>query len=303
MAAAAPHLLCLGLGYTARSLAGRLTGGGWRITGSARQPAGVAAIEARGWRGVRLDGAGPADGQSSALATALAGVTHLLLSAPPGPDGDPILRSYAAVLAGAQSLSWIGYLSTVGVYGDHAGAWVDETTAPNPGSDRGRWRLAAEQAWLTFGGRCGVSTEIFRLPGIYGPGRSVLDKLRAGTARRIVKPGQVFNRIHVDDIATALIAAMRRAAPATAPSAGAIYNLVDDEPSPPEDVVVYAAGLLGLPVPPAVEFERAQLSPMARSFYGEAKRVSNARMKSGLGVGLAYPTYREGLAAIAAAQS
>jgi nucleoside-diphosphate-sugar epimerase len=188
-------------------------------------------------------------------------------------------------------LEWIGYLSTTGVYGDRAGGWVDETAELRPVNARSRWRVEAEAAWAASG----LPVEIFRLAGIYGPGRSAFDRLREGRAQRIVKQGQIFSRIHVDDIAAALAASI------AAPRPAVVWNLADDEPAPPEDVIAYAAELLGLPVPPAIPFEEAELSPMARSFYAESKRVSNRRLRETLGVALAHPTYREGLRAILAA--
>jgi nucleoside-diphosphate-sugar epimerase len=226
---------------------------------------------------------------------ALAAATHVLVSVPPGPDADPVLRWHGDDLAGARNVRWVGYLSTVGVYGDWQGAWVDEDSPARPVSARSRWRLAAEHAWRAFGERSGRRLLIFRLAGIYGPGRSAIDNLKTGTARRIVKPGQVFNRIHVDDLAAVLAAAMT-----TDGSQHETYNVADDEPAPPQDVVAFAAGLLGFPPPPEIPFEQAELSPMAASFYGENKRVKNERMKRVLDVTLAYPTYREGLRAIAA---
>ena len=203
-----------------------------------------------------------------------------------------VLRHFRDELAALPDLAWVGYLSTVGVYGDWQGQWVDETSPTRPTSERSLRRVLAEKAWLGFGSETGRRVEIFRLSGIYGPGRSVIDNLRAGTARRIVKPGQVFNRIHVDDIAQVLAAAI------DTPAGHTIYNVSDDEPAPPQDVVAYAAELLGLPIPPDIPFERAGLTGMAASFWAESKRVSNARMKTALGVTLAYPTYREGLRAI-----
>ena len=285
-----PGLLCLGLGYTAEALARRLARRGFRIAGTARREEGATKIAARGWHGLVLDG----ERRSPDLQTALAASTHVLLSAPPDEAGDPILRDLGEDLSRSGRLAWVGYLSTVGVYGDHGGGWVDETTPPvDPGS-RGQRRLDAEAAWLAFGQAQGVRVEVFRLPGIYGPGRSPIDQLRAGTARRIVKPGQVFNRIHVDDIAAALDAAIE------APPRHQIYNLVDDEPAASDEVLDFAAGLLGMASPPSIDVTDAALSPMARSFYAQSKRVSNKRMRQDLGVRLAYPTYREGLRAIAA---
>ncbi|MBN9266318.1 MAG: SDR family oxidoreductase [Hyphomicrobium sp.] len=281
-------LLCIGLGYTARVFAARVAAQGWRVIGTAQTPGGAAAIAALGYEAIAFDGTAASD----ELRTALASATHLLVSAPPDASGDPLLRHHAGDLPSARS--WVGYLSTVGVYGDHGGAWVDETTEPKPTSNRSRWRLAAERSWLDLAQSKGLRVEIFRLAGIYGPGRGPLEAVRKGTARAIVKPGQIFNRIHVEDIANVLAAAIAR------PSGHAIYNVSDDEPAPPQDVLAYAATLLGLPPPPTVEFATADLTPMARSFYSECKRVSNARVKDALGIALAYPTYRDGFARDAA---
>ena len=284
------RLLCVGMGYSARALARLLAPQGWHVTGTATSAAGCERIAAQGWDAVMFDGMAP----STALAEAIARASHLVVSAAPGAQGDPLLRHHAGDIAAARDRAWLGYLSTVGVYGDHQGDWVDETTAVKPVSQRSRERVAAEAAWLDLAARARSRIEIFRLAGIYGPGRSAIDNLRDGTARRIVKLGQVFNRIHVDDIAGALAAAI-----ASPRSQHAIYNVADDEPAPPQDVVAHAARLLGLPVPPDIPFTEAQLSPMGLSFYGENKRVSNARAKVALGWRLKYPTYREGLAAIA----
>ena len=284
------HLFAFGLGYSAGRLAQRLANDGWRITGTSRTPEGAAAITARGWRAMTFDASAP----NPALTPALASATHVLVSIPPDSAGDPALRCHRANLAAAPHLEWIGYFSTVGVYGDHAGGAVDEDTPTTPGSDRGRRRCGAEQDWLAFAAATGKRVTLFRLPGIYGPGRSVVDTLKAGAARRIVKPGQVFNRIHVDDIATAVAAAM------IGPTRHAVYNVTDDEPTSSEDVLVFAARMLGLPEPQPIDFATASLSPMAASFYAESKRVSNHRLKTDLGVTLRYPTFREGLSAIIA---
>jgi len=225
----------------------------------------------------------------SDLTPALARASHLLSSVAPDGEGDPVLRALGPQIAAA-NLDWVGYLSTTGVYGDHGGDWVDEDTALTPATARGRARVAAEADWQALG----VPLHIFRLAGIYGPGRGPFAKLRAGTARRIVKPGQVFSRTHVADIAQVLAASIAR------PDPGRIYNVCDDDPAPPQDVIAHAAQLLGLPVPPEEPFETADLSPMARSFYAESKRVRNDRIKDELGVRLLFPTYREGLAAILA---
>lgn len=282
------HLLCIGLGYTARALARRLSKRGVDISGTTRTNAGAATLTAAGWRGLVFDGTDV----SWDLAEAISRATHILVSAAPDEAGDPVLARLGPNLAKSSNLGWIGYLSTIGVYGDHNGNWIDETAVPRDPGVRGQRRLDAEASWLAFGAEHGARVEIFRLPGIYGPGRSAIDQLREGTARRIDKSGQVFNRIHVDDIATALEAAMDR------PTGHSIFNFCDDEPAPAPDVVAYAAELLGLPVPPLIPFAQAQLSPMAASFYAQSKRVSNQRMKTALRVTLAYPTYREGLASI-----
>ncbi len=276
------HLFCGGLGYCATALHHHCAAQGWRSSASLRDAARADAYQEIGVTPVALTTeAIPAD------------VTHILLSAPPLEDGtDPLLSSIAAAVeAGTSQVRWIGYLSTTGVYGDRGGNWVDEDTLPRPTSDRGARRLSAETAWRALGDAQGVAVQIFRLPGIYGPGRSALDSLRDGTARRIEKLGQVFSRVHRDDIVQSLYASMLR------PHAGRIYNICDDEPAPPHEVVSFAADLLGITPPPLIAYDQADLSPMARSFYEENKRVTNNRMKEELGVVLKYPTYREGLRA------
>ena len=287
------RLFCFGLGYSAETLARRLAAKGWDIAGTARDPAKVERLRAQGYEATSFAG----EPGNAELADRLTGTTHLLLSIPPGSDGDPVLRHYRDLISRLSTLDWIGYLSTVGIYGGHAGALVDETTTPTPNSERTKARVVAESGWLALGEDIGRPVQVFRLAGIYGPGRSALDKILGGTARRIVKPGQVFNRIHVEDIATVLEASMAR------PRAGAIYNVADDEPTPPEEVITYAAELLGVEPPPEVPFETAELSPLARSFYGDSRRIGNALIKSELGVTLAYPSYREGLRALRARTS
>ena len=286
-------LFCIGFGYCAEALARRLVPLGWRTGGTARTPEAVQRLNAQGHHGVLFDGERPVDD----MAAALAGATHLLISAGPDAEGDPALRLHERDFVRAATLQWIGYLSTVGVYGDFQGAWVDEETPPKPGSDRTVRRLQAEQDWLDFGAANGRTVQVLRLAGIYGPGRSAIDDVADGTARRIVKPGQVFNRIHVEDIAAVLEAA------AGGRGRHALYNVADNEPAPPQDVVAYAARLMGREPPPEIPFEDAPLSPMGRSFYSESRRVRNNRLRDDLGVVLAYPTYREGLAAILAARS
>ena len=234
----------------------------------------------------------------SSLAPALARATHLLVSAAPDADGDPVLNLAAEdIAAQADKFEWAGYLSTTGVYGDHGGDWVDEDTPLAPSTERGRRRVAAETAWRALADDSRLPLHIFRLAGIYGPGRGPFSKVRAGTARRIIKEGQVFCRTHVDDIAQVLMASIARPNPVRA------YNVCDDDPAPPQDVIAHAAKLLGLPLPPEIPFEEAHLSPMARSFYAESKKVRNDRIKDELGVRLLYPTYREGLAALLSDQS
>jgi len=287
-----PVLLAVGLGYSAKELARRLHAQGWRIIGTSRTPDGARAIESMGYEGIHFDGAAP----NAELARVIGEATHLLVSASPGEQGDPLLAQHAADLR-AGGLSWAGYLSTIGVYGNHDGGWVDEHTPPAPTSERGRQRVAAERAWAELAEEAGVPVGIFRLSGIYGPGRGPLARLRRGEARAVIKPGQVFNRIHVEDIATALEAAMARPG---AQAGGRVYNVTDDEPAPPQDVLDFAADLMVLPRPQRVPFEDADMSAMARSFYADNKRTSNARMKQELGVTLTYPTYREGIRALAA---
>jgi nucleoside-diphosphate-sugar epimerase len=219
--------------------------------------------------------------------------THLLVSIPPSESGDPVLSRFKDALATAPHLDRIVYLSTIGVYGDHDGAWIDEDAPTEPNSARNRGRVVAEQEWIALGAHTGKQITILRLAGIYGPGRNALANVREGKARRIMKPGQVFNRIHLEDIARAIEAAFAPGAPT------GIFNVTDDEPAPPQDVIAYAAALLGIEPPPEVLFESADLTPMARSFYSSNKRVSNRLLKEQLGIVLAYPTYRHGLRALA----
>jgi hypothetical protein len=282
------RLFCFGYGYTAEALARKLSPRLTAVAGTRTNPKEAADA------GARL-AAYKGDGPAAGVRSLLAGTTHMLVSIPPDLQGDPVLRDFADDIAAIPDLAWIGYLSTVGVYGDAKGAWVDEESPVRPLTERSLRRTEAERAWLDFGTGTGRRVEVFRLAGIYGPGRSVIDTLRAGTARRIVKPGQVFNRIHVDDIARVLAAAIER------DTGHRVFNVSDDEPAPPEDVVAYAAELLGLPVPPTVGIEEAGLSGMAASFWSECKRVRNDRIRRGLEVELLYPTYREGLRALALA--
>lgn len=288
------NLVCFGAGYSLRHFITTRRGRFSRIVGTSRTAAGVESLSRLGVEGRVFDGAGADPHIAGDLAGDIAAADALVVSIPPDGDGDPVLRAFADAIAVSPRLSWIGYLSTIGVYGDHAGGIVDEATPTEASSPRAAARIAAERDWLALGARSGKAVQIFRLAGIYGPGRSAIDQLRRGAARRIVKPGQVFNRIHVEDIARTLDASLRR------PRAGAIYNVCDDEPAPPQDVVAFAARLLGVEPPPEIPFDAADLSPMGREFYASCKRASNARIRGELGVDLACPTYREGLAAIAA---
>ena len=272
-------LLSLGHGYCAQALARRLTGEGWRILGTTRHPGRMASLAAEGTLPVLWPG--------TPLAPLIAQASHILTSIAPDDGGDPLLAAEGAAIAAAPAV-WVGYLSTTGVYGDHGGAWVDEDTPLAPSTRRGIARVQAERAWQALP----LPLHIFRLAGIYGPGRGPFEKVLDGTARRIVKPGQVFSRIHVDDIAQALHASMRM------PMPGGVWNLCDDDPAPPEDVIGYAARLLGLPEPPAEAWDTAEMTPMARSFYAESKRVRNDRMKRDLGIRLIHPDFRAGLAAL-----
>lgn len=283
-----PRLFCFGFGYTAAALTGAVRAEGWTVAGTCRDEAKRRALEAQGIEAHLFDRGRPLD------PAALKGASCVLSSVPPDAAGDPVLDHHGGDLARLPGLLWAGYLSTTGVYGDRGGAWVDEDSARDPVSLRGKRRVAAEDGWLALQRAHGVPVHLFRLAGIYGPGRNALESLRAGKAHRIDKPGQVFSRIHVLDLVRTLRASMARPAPGTA------YNVADDLPAPPQDVVVHAAALLGVEPPPLVPFEKAGLSEMARSFYADCKRVRNDRIKRALGVTLAYPDYTAGLASLLA---
>ncbi|WP_246473091.1 NAD(P)-dependent oxidoreductase [Pelagibacterium limicola] len=284
------NVLVFGAGFSGRAAIAAI----WRhypdatVAGTTRDVEKAAALEASGIETHVFDG-----NVDTALAAAIGRATHILASIAPGASGDPALEGAAHLIEKAQRLSWIGYYSTIGVYGDAGGEWIDETFPVEAHNPRIGWRLAAESAWAELAARLGIPLAILRLGGIYGPGRSGLDKLRNGTARRIVKPGQVFNRIHSEDIGeiTALAAGKKLSG---------IFNIVDDEPAPPQVVIAYAAGLLGLEPPPEVDFETADLPPLARSFYENNRKVRNERIKDALGYTLRYPSYREGFGAILA---
>lgn len=275
-------LLSLGHGYSAKALAPLLIQDGWRVIGTTRSTENFADLEDQGVEPIQWPG----------TPLPLQDATHLLSSVAPSGDSDPVIKEAGGELHSATHLEWVGYFSTTGVYGDASGGWVDETTPLAPSTERGRARVAAEAAWAELG----LPLHIFRLAGIYGPGRGPFSKVRRGTARRIIKDGQVFSRIHVEDIAAIVYASIKK------PNPGGIYNLCDDNPAPPQDIIAHAANLLGLPLPPEVPFEQADMSPMAKSFYAESKRVRNDRIKTELGITLKYPDYQTGLAALLKAE-
>lgn len=281
------RMVVAGFGYSGAAIAREARAGGFAVTGTTRDPA-----SARPPEGVAVVA-------FAAAADAIRTATHLVITASPEDDGDPVLGAHRDAITSAPSLRWIGYLSTTGVYGDRGGATVEETTPPLPGQARSVRRLAAEQAWRDLAAARGAALDLFRVGGIYGPGRSAFDDLRAGTARRVVKPGQVFSRIHRDDIALAVVAGARR------PDGVRVLHLVDDEPAPNAEVVAEAARLLGMEPPPEVPFEvaRLRMSPMALSFWAENRRVANDRTKHALGIAWRCPTYREGLRAILAEEA
>lgn len=286
---ASNHLFCFGLGFSARVLARRLLAKGWKVTGTTRSEEKRQSLFEQGFSDVVLfDGASPLENPAEALRD----VTHVLISAAPDAEGDPVLRQHARDIAALPGLQWLGYLSTTGVYGNHDGGWVDEDAALSPSSPRSEYRVAAERAWLDLAAEGAMPVHVFRLAGIYGPGRSMLDTVRAGKAKRIDRPGQVFSRIHVEDIATVLEASI------AAPNPGRIYNVCDDMAASPAEVTAHACELLGVKPPPLVPFEEAGLSPMGKTFWLDNKRVSNKRLHEELGVELRYPDYKAGLASL-----
>ncbi|NQU72727.1 MAG: SDR family oxidoreductase [Rhodospirillales bacterium] len=294
------RLFCFGLGYSASRLARALIADGWAVAGTCRTAEAAAQLRADGIDAHLFDGVAGMDHMDALLA----GATHLLSSVPPEVDGDPVLRLHGADIARCAGLptglKWVGYLSTTGAYGDTGGAWVDEAAPVAPTGDRGKRRVHAERQWLgLFGDRVGngaAAIHVFRLAGIYGPGRSALDAARRGASHRIIKPGHVFSRIHVDDIAAVLRASMDR------PNPGAIYNVCDNFPAPSAEITSFACKLLGIAPPPEIAFEDADLSPMAKSFYADNRRVRNNRIRDELGVTLTYPDYETGLRAIFAGE-
>ncbi len=287
------RLFCFGYGYScdylghALQLEHELGGAQWQIAGTTRDPAKQEALAARGIAAHLFDYEHPLNDPRSFLE----GTTHLLISTPPGDEGDPTFLMHAADILDLKSLQWVGYLSTTGVYGDRGGEWVDESATLHPGNQRGTRRAKAEGQWLSLFHSRGLPVHIFRLAGIYGPGRSALDSIRAGVARRIDKPGHAFSRVHVEDIVQVLRASM------TSPNPGEAYNVCDDHPAPSHEVIDHACQLLGRQSPPLIPFEAADLAPMTLSFYADNKRVKNERIKAELGVNLKYPNYQAGLQA------
>ncbi|MEX3017238.1 SDR family oxidoreductase [Gymnodinialimonas hymeniacidonis] len=275
------RLLIFGYGFSSRATALALPGG-WSVRATTRNPAKFGVME--------RDGVTPLLFPGSDMTGHIEWASHVLISAGPQNGRDPVLAELRTAFAAARHLKWVGYLSTTGVYGDHGGGWVTEETPLKASTKRGQARIDAEAEWMALHRDLGLPVHLFRLAGIYGPGRGPFAKVRNGTARRIIKEGQVFSRIHVEDIAQTVLASINR------PNPGAAYNVCDDDPAPPQDVIAHAAELLGLPVPPAIAFEDADMTPMARSFYAESKRVDNARIKEELGVQLRYSDYRVGLA-------
>ena len=273
-------LLIFGLGYCGKAIASAAAAQGWQVRATSRTPAHmlpIAGVEIVGFDEVQLNG-----------------ITHLLTTAAPDAAGDPVLRAYAGAIEAASSLRWAGYLSTTGVYGDRAGGWVDELTPPAPSSTRGARRVAAEQAWAAIGGH--IAIDLFRLAGIYGPGRSAFDDLRTGIARRVDRPGHAFGRIHREDIVGAVLAAIGQ----KLPPGTRVLNGNDNEPAESATVVAEAARLLGVPPPPLRPLDPATMSPMAQSFWAENRKVASHRTQESLGRNWLYPSYREGLAAILA---
>lgn len=280
------RLFCFGLGYSALAMARDLMGKGWSVVGTTRSEEKGKALTAEGIETHLFSREQPLANPASALAD----VTHVITSIAPDDAGDPVLGCHENDLLASERIAWVGYLGTTGVYGDRQGRWVDESDPPAPSLPRTKRRVAAEGHWLASG----LPVHIFRLAGIYGPGprRNALETVKSGRARRIVKLGQMFGRIHVDDIVQVLKASMAQ------PNPGALYNVVDDEPAPPQDVIAFAAHLLGVEPPPEIPYEEADLSEAARSFYADNRKVANARIRNELDVHLKHPTYRDGLRSI-----
>lgn len=280
------RLFCFGMGFSSQALAKRLVPQGWEVSGTVRGAQDE--IKAKNISVCSYDGAH----FTVEISAAISRSTHLLITIPPQPSGDVVLKNFAEEISSARHLQWIGYISSTGVYGDTQGEWVDESSPLLASTDRNRQRIEVESAWLKIGKDHGLPVMIFRCVGIYGPGRNLLVSVRQGRARRIDKPGLVFSRIHSEDLAQTLEASMKK------PQPGEVYNVSDDCPSPPAEAVEYACSLLGVKPPPLVPYEKADLSPTARGFYSANKRISNKKIKEELGVNLRYPDYRSGLKAL-----
>ena len=280
------HLFCFGYGYSCEYLSRVLFADGhWQISGTTRDFDRRRDLRAAGIQGHILDTNVP-------LADPLyimRDVTHILISSPPSNDGDPIFNMHAQDILNLPKLRWVGYLSTTGTYGDRSGGWVDENSAVRPSTKRGSRRLKAEKQWMSLYENYKIPVHIFRLAGIYGPGRCAIDSVRAGVARRIHKPGHAFSRIHVDDLVQVLFASMN------APDAGNVYNVCDDHPAPSHEVIAYACELLGIEAPELLSYDSVDLAPITRSFYADNKRVNNDKMKNKLKISLKYPDFRSGL--------
>ncbi len=285
-------LFCFGYGYCSEYLGHSVMQQGWRVLGTTRDPEKRRDLLRRGIKTYVFDYEHPLGDPYFILD----GVTHLLISTPPGDEGDPTFLMHGDAIAACKSLEWVGYLSSTAVYGDREGGYVSETSEIRPTNKRGSRRALAEDQWLSLWQAYGLPLHIFRLSGIYGPGRSALDSVRAGVARRINKPGHAFNRIHVEDVERTLLASIAN------PNPGAAYNLADDNPVPSHEVIAYACELLGLDIPPLLDYNETDMAPIARSFYKDNKRVKNDRIKEELGVALKYPDYKKGLAACLAVE-
>ncbi len=286
-------LFCFGLGFTGSALVGEVRARGWAASGTCRENARQDVWTGAGVQSYCFDG----QGTSEAVENAVREASHVLVTIPPQKDaGDVVLKHFKKTLTDSSQLRWLGYLSTTGVYGNRDGGWVDETSELKPGFDHQRRRVEAERQWLSLYKEHQVPVHIFRLAGIYGAGRNLLQRVRQGSARRIDQPGLVFNRVHVEDVVQVLIASMNR------PHPGAIYNVSDDVPSSPAEAVAFACELLHVDVPPLIALEDAELSKMGRSFYLTNKKVRNHKIKAELGVQLRYPDYKAGLRALLGTQ-
>ena len=283
-----PRLFCFGLGFSSLALIERLLPKGWKVSGTCQSSKSQDAMREKNISALLFNSSQSCPEISQSISVA----THLLVTIPPQDSGDVVLNIFSEAIAEAKQLEWIGYISSTGVYGDTKGEWVDEMSPLKGETDLNLKRIAAEKSWLNFGKGNDLPVMLFRCVGIYGPGRNLLESVKKGSARRIDKPGLVFSRIHCADLAQTLEASMRNI------QSGEIYNVADDLPSPPAEAVEYACGLLGLDQPLLVPYEKAELSPVARSFYSTNKRISNKKIKQELGVKLVYPDYRSGLKAL-----